>query len=95
MKTFGKRDLEEVYQEINTIESIPTWAAIDTRIGVSIFVDVVLFRYLSIIHLHSMISLKALTIHLDEFQCFDAEVYADEIEPPPEDYELREDYRGN
>jgi len=42
-----------------------------------------------------MISLKALTIHLDEYQCFDAEVYADEIEPPPEDYELREDYRGN
>ncbi|CAG8458613.1 6499_t:CDS:10 [Paraglomus occultum] len=70
LKTFGKRDLEEVYQEINTIESIPTWAAIDTRIG-------------------------ALTIHLDEFQCFDAEVYADEIESPPEDYEFREDYRVN
>ncbi|CAG8499312.1 1077_t:CDS:10 [Ambispora leptoticha] len=54
IKTFGKRDLDEVCQEINSIESIPNWCFVDTRIG-------------------------ALTIHLEESQCFDAEIYADEI----------------
>ncbi|CAG8682200.1 15004_t:CDS:10, partial [Acaulospora morrowiae] len=34
VKTYGKRDIEEVASEINTIESIPNWCSVDTRIGV-------------------------------------------------------------
>ncbi|CAG8857582.1 21620_t:CDS:2, partial [Gigaspora margarita] len=33
VKTFGKRDFNEVVQEVNTIEYIPTWCKVDTRIG--------------------------------------------------------------
>ncbi|KAG0297416.1 hypothetical protein BGZ96_006596 [Linnemannia gamsii] len=55
LETFTGRKLEEVVNELNTIESVPSWCTIDTRIG-------------------------ALTVHLDEGRCFDAEVYVDEIE---------------
>lgn len=34
----------------------------------------------------------AITVQLHEFNCFDCEMYADEIELPP-DYEVREDQR--
>ncbi|KAF9115155.1 hypothetical protein BGX27_008746 [Mortierella sp. AM989] len=55
LETYTGRKLEEVVNELNTIESVPLWCTIDTRIG-------------------------ALTVHLDEARCFDAEVYVDEIE---------------
>ncbi|KAF9425093.1 hypothetical protein BGZ94_007855 [Podila epigama] len=58
LETFTGRKLEEVVKELNTVESVPTWCTIDTRIG-------------------------ALTVHLDEARCFDAEVYCDEIEEIP------------
>ncbi|CAG8825053.1 28458_t:CDS:2, partial [Racocetra persica] len=69
VETFGKRDLEEVFKELNTIEYIPTWCEVDTRIG-------------------------ALTVHLDERNCFDAEAYADELNLP-EGADIREDQRTN
>ncbi|KAG0364651.1 hypothetical protein BGZ54_007287 [Gamsiella multidivaricata] len=67
LETFTGRKLEDVVNELNTIESVPTWCTIDTRIG-------------------------ALTVHLDEARCFDAEVYVDEIEKTP-DPERPEDQR--
>ncbi|RIB12846.1 hypothetical protein C2G38_2041481 [Gigaspora rosea] len=69
VKTFGKRDFNEVVQEVNTIEYIPTWCEVDTRIG-------------------------ALTVHLDERTCFDAEAYADELDLQ-ESADIREDQRIN
>ncbi|KAG0055558.1 hypothetical protein BGZ83_008169 [Gryganskiella cystojenkinii] len=57
--TYTGRKLDDVVNELNTIESVPTWCTIDTRIG-------------------------ALTVHLDEGRCFDAEVYADEVEEVPD-----------
>ncbi|KAG9069447.1 hypothetical protein KI688_010349 [Linnemannia hyalina] len=59
LETFTGRKMEEVVNELNTIESVPSWCTIDTRIG-------------------------ALTVHLDEGRCFDAEVYVDEIEETPD-----------
>ncbi|KAI8598653.1 WD40-repeat-containing domain protein [Dissophora ornata] len=59
LETFTGRKLDEVVNELNTIESVPTWCTIDTRIG-------------------------ALTVHLDEARCFDAEVYVDEIQVAPD-----------
>ncbi|KAG9327107.1 hypothetical protein KVV02_008737 [Mortierella alpina] len=67
LETYTGRKLEDVVNELNTIESVPTWCTIDTRIG-------------------------ALTVHLDEGRCFDAEVYVDEIEETP-DPERPEDQR--
>ncbi|KAG0234464.1 hypothetical protein BGW41_001137 [Actinomortierella wolfii] len=58
LKTFTNRKLEDVVNELNTNESVPTWCTVDTRIG-------------------------ALTVHLEEGRCFDAEVYADEVDPNP------------
>ncbi|KAI9236943.1 MAG: hypothetical protein BYD32DRAFT_462064 [Podila humilis] len=58
LETFTGRKLEDVVNELNTVESVPTWCTIDTRIG-------------------------ALTVHLDEGRCFDAEVYCDEVEEIP------------
>ncbi|CAG8559242.1 4557_t:CDS:10, partial [Acaulospora colombiana] len=69
IETYGKRDIEEVASEINTIESIPNWCSVDTRIG-------------------------ALTVHLDENRCFDAEMYADE-DKSIDNANLREDQRIN
>ncbi|KAG0362124.1 hypothetical protein BG005_006619 [Podila minutissima] len=58
LETFIGRKLDDVVNELNTVESVPTWCTIDTRIG-------------------------ALTVHLDEGRCFDAEVYCDEVEETP------------
>ncbi|KAG0087351.1 hypothetical protein BGZ92_007409, partial [Podila epicladia] len=58
LETFIGRKLDDVVNELNTVESVPTWCTIDTRIG-------------------------ALTVHLDEGRCFDAEVYCDEVEEIP------------
>ncbi|KAF0482038.1 WD40 repeat-like protein [Gigaspora margarita] len=69
VKTFGKRDFNEVVQKVNTIEYIPIWCEVDTRIG-------------------------ALTVHLDERTCFDAEAYADELDLL-ESADIREDQRIN
>ncbi|CAO3678603.1 unnamed protein product [Rhizopus microsporus] len=69
LKNFGKRDLQEVAQEVNSLESSPAWCTIDTKIG-------------------------AITVQLHETNCFDCELYADEIELP-KDYEVREDQRLN
>jgi WD repeat-containing protein 48 len=68
LETFTGRKMEDVVNELNTIESVPSWCTIDTRIG-------------------------ALTVHLDEGRCFDAEVYVDEIEKTP-DPERPEDQRS-
>src|SRR6266540_2110016 len=35
VKVFGKCNISEVAQEINTLESIPNWCSVDIRIGVS------------------------------------------------------------
>ncbi|KAG0023247.1 hypothetical protein BGZ80_009982 [Entomortierella chlamydospora] len=67
LETYTGRKLDEVVNELNTVESVPTWCTVDTRIG-------------------------ALTVHMDEGRCFDAEVYVDEIEETP-DPERPEDQR--
>lgn len=73
LETFSGRKMDDVVNELNTIESVPTWCTIDTRIG-------------------------ALTIHLDEARCFDAEVYLDEIEETPDPErpdDLRSEHRNS
>ncbi|KAF0492464.1 WD40 repeat-like protein [Gigaspora margarita] len=60
-KTFGKRDFNEVVQEVNAIEYN---------------------------------QLEALTVHLDERTCFDAEAYTDELDLQ-ESAEIREDQRND
>ncbi|KAI7873407.1 WD40-repeat-containing domain protein [Mucor mucedo] len=69
IKNFGKRDMEDVAQEVNSLESFPAWCSIDTKIG-------------------------AITVQLHEVNCFDCEMYADEVEIPA-DYQVREDQRLN
>ncbi|CAO3698779.1 unnamed protein product [Rhizopus stolonifer] len=69
IKKFGKRDIEEVAQEANSLESSPAWCSVDTKIG-------------------------AITVQLHKSNCFDCELYADEIELP-KDYEVREEHRLN
>ncbi|KAG2236102.1 hypothetical protein INT48_006118 [Thamnidium elegans] len=69
VKNFGKRELEEVAQEVNSLESFPAWCTVDTKIG-------------------------AITVQLHEVNCFDCEMYADEVEILP-DYQVREDQRLN
>ena len=55
IKTFGKRHLEDVMPEVNTIESVANWCSVDTRTG-------------------------RLACILEENYCFDAEMYADELD---------------
>jgi hypothetical protein len=55
IKSFGKQHLEDVVPEVNTVESVANWCAVDTRTG-------------------------RLTVMLEENNCFDAEVYADETD---------------
>ncbi|OBZ91909.1 hypothetical protein A0J61_00044 [Choanephora cucurbitarum] len=69
IENFGKRDIEDVAYEVNSIESFPAWCSVDTKIG-------------------------AITVQLHELNCFDCEMYADEVELP-KDYEVREDQRLN
>ncbi|CEP07720.1 hypothetical protein [Parasitella parasitica] len=69
VENFGKRDLEDVAQGINSLESFPAWCSVDTKIG-------------------------AITVQLHEFNCFDCEMYADEVEMP-DNYQVREDQRLN
>lgn len=68
IQSFGKRHLEDVEPEINTMEAVAPWCSIDTRTG-------------------------RLAVVLEEYNCFDAEMYADELqlEAP---VEFREDQRS-
>ncbi|RYP06693.1 hypothetical protein DL764_002995 [Monosporascus ibericus] len=69
IQRFGKRHLEDVEPEVNTLEAVAPWCSIDTSSG-------------------------NLTVILEPFNCFDAEMYADELtlEAP---VEFREDQRIN
>ncbi|OCK75308.1 WD40 repeat-like protein [Lepidopterella palustris CBS 459.81] len=69
IKSFGKRHLEDVAPEVNTIETVAHWCAVDTRTG-------------------------SLACVLEENYCFDAEMYADELQLE-EKIEFREDQRIN
>lgn len=68
VKSFGKRHLEDVEPEINTMEAIAPWCSIDTRTG-------------------------RLAVVLEEYNCFDAEMYADQIEEAGS-IEFRDDQRS-
>ncbi|KAI1433071.1 WD repeat-containing protein [Xylaria sp. CBS 124048] len=69
IQRFGKRHLEDVEPEVNTLESVMSWCSIDTSSG-------------------------NLTVVLDSFTCFDAEMYADELNLE-EPIDFREDQRIN
>ncbi|KAH8677760.1 WD domain-containing protein [Xylariales sp. PMI_506] len=69
IQRFGKKHLEDVEPEVNTLEAVAPWCSIDTSSG-------------------------NLTVVLEPFNCFDAEMYADELilEEP---VEFRDDQRIN
>ncbi|KAL8738021.1 MAG: hypothetical protein Q9181_001128 [Wetmoreana brouardii] len=69
IQSFGKRHLDEVVPEVNTIESVANWCSVDTRTG-------------------------RLACILEEYNCFDAEMYADELDLEHAS-ELRDDQRIN
>ncbi|KAJ5053972.1 uncharacterized protein L3040_000261 [Drepanopeziza brunnea f. sp. 'multigermtubi'] len=69
IQSFGKRHLEDVEPEVNTMEAVAPWCSIDTRTG-------------------------RLAVVLEEYNCFDAEMYADELQLD-EPVEFREDQRIN
>ncbi|RYP14911.1 hypothetical protein DL765_006053 [Monosporascus sp. GIB2] len=69
IQRFGKRHLEDVEPEVNTLEAVAPWCSIDTSSG-------------------------NLTVVLEPFNCFDAEMYADEL-TLEEPVEFREDQRIN
>ncbi|KAH6711116.1 WD repeat protein-like protein [Leptodontidium sp. 2 PMI_412] len=69
IQSFGKRHLEDVEPEVNTMEAVAPWCSIDTRTG-------------------------RLAVVLEEYNCFDAEMYADELELD-ETVEFRDDQRIN
>ncbi|KAI0483997.1 WD40 repeat-like protein [Xylariaceae sp. FL0804] len=69
IQRFGKRHLEDVEPEVNTLEAVAPWCSIETSSG-------------------------NLTVILEPFNCFDAEVYADEL-MFDEPVEFREDQRIN
>ncbi|KAL3421033.1 UBP9-binding protein [Phlyctema vagabunda] len=69
IKSFGKRHLEDVEPEVNTMEAVAPWCSIDTRTG-------------------------RLAVVLEEYNCFDAEMYADEL-TLDEPIEFRDDQRIN
>ncbi|KLU91936.1 WD repeat-containing protein 5B [Magnaporthiopsis poae ATCC 64411] len=69
IQRFGKKHLEDVEPEVNTVEAVAPWCSIDTSSG-------------------------NLTVVLEPFNCFDAEMYADEL-VTEEPVEFREDQRIN
>ena len=69
IKSFGKRDLDDVKDEETTNATVANWCTVDTRTG-------------------------SLAVILEENTCFDAEMYADELDLD-EDIEFREDQRIN
>jgi WD repeat-containing protein 48 len=68
IRSFGRRHLDEVVPEVNNIETVANWCAVDTKTG-------------------------KITVMLEENYCFDAEVYADELDLSPE-LVLRDDQRS-
>ncbi len=68
IQSFGKRHLEDVEPEVNTLEAVAPWCSIDTSSG-------------------------SLTVVLEPFNCFDAEMYADDL-ILEELVEFREDQRS-
>lgn len=68
IRTFGKRHLEDVEPEVNTMEAVAPWCSVDTRTG-------------------------RLAVVLEEYNCFDAEMYADEL-VLEEPIDFREDQRS-
>ena len=68
IQSFGKRHLEDVAPELNTVESVANWCQVDTRTG-------------------------RLAVILEENYCFDAEMYADELNLG-EEIGFREDQRS-
>jgi len=68
IQSFGKKHLEDVEPEVNTLEAIAPWCSVDTRTG-------------------------RLAVVLEENTCFDAEMYADELEME-EPVEFRDDQRS-
>lgn len=68
IESFGKRHLEDVEPEVNTLEAVAPWCSIDTSSG-------------------------NLTVVLEPFNCFDAEMYADEL-PLDEPVDFRDDQRS-
>lgn len=68
IQSFGKRHLEDVEPEVNTLEAVAPWCSIDTRTG-------------------------RLAVVLEEYNCFDAEMYADELQLEDK-IEFREDQRS-
>lgn len=69
IKSFGKRDLDEVKEEHTTNATVANWCTVDTRTG-------------------------SVAVTLEESTCFDAEMYADELDLD-ENIEFREDQRIN
>jgi WD repeat-containing protein 48 len=69
IKSFDKRDLEDVKDEVTTTANVANWCTVDTRTG-------------------------SVAVVLEENNCFDAEMYADELDLD-EDIEFREDQRIN
>ncbi|KAF8469164.1 hypothetical protein BDZ91DRAFT_87629 [Kalaharituber pfeilii] len=69
INSYGKRDLEDVAAEVNTVEAVANWCQVDTRTG-------------------------QLACVLEENYCFDAEMYADEVDFET-DVEFKEDQRIN
>lgn len=69
VQSFGKRHLDDVLKEVNTMEAVAHWCSVDTRTG-------------------------SVTCVLEENTCFDAEMYADELQIE-EKIDFREDQRIN
>lgn len=69
IKSYGKRDLDDVRDETVTAATVPNWCSVDTRTG-------------------------SVAVVLEENTCFDAEMYADELDLD-EDIDFKEDQRIN
>ncbi|KAK4619037.1 UBP9-binding protein [Fulvia fulva] len=69
IKSFGKRHLEDVKDEVTTTTAVANWCTVDTRTG-------------------------SVAVVLEENTCFDAEMYADELDLDA-NLEFREDQRIN
>lgn len=69
IRSFGKRHLEDVKDEMTTSATVANWCTVDTRTG-------------------------SVAVVLEENTCFDAEMYADELELD-DGVEYREDQRIN
>ncbi|SMR58474.1 unnamed protein product [Zymoseptoria tritici ST99CH_1E4] len=69
IRSYGKRHIEDVKDEVTTTATVANWCTVDTRTG-------------------------SVAVILEENTCFDAEMYADELDLD-EDAEFKEDQRVN